>query len=247
MSLFSASNHIYHEVSPDTFVRWNGEPIKTSIQRNVPILDNEGNPVLDENNQPEFTVETYEDDVRHGAPAVLLAHWTAQEMADVGLFVPIDDEVIPDDKVSTGITVQRISGVVKYVHTLEDLPEPTADMVDRERDRRIEAGFMFGGKLFQSRVQDQKRISGAGTLALGAMVVLGAQAGNYRWHGGTEDFIWIAADNTTMVMDAQTMFTFGQAAAAWESQHVHAARALKDADPVPHDYMDDAYWPAVAV
>ncbi|MBP0440695.1 DUF4376 domain-containing protein [Tianweitania sediminis] len=119
---------------------------------------------------------------------------------------------------------------------------PTITDVDLERDRRISAGFTFNGKLFQARPEDQKRISGAGTLALGAMMN-GALAGDLRWHGGSADFCWIAADNSTVTMDAQTVFAFGQAAANWESDHVFAARALKDADPIPADYTDDAYWP----
>lgn len=119
----------------------------------------------------------------------------------------------------------------------------TSEQVDAERDRRIEGGFEFNGVMFQARVQDQKRIAGAGTLALGAMVA-GVQPGNLRWHGGDEDFAWIAADNTTVPMDAQTVFLFGQAAANWESRHVFAARSLKDISPIPADYTDDEWWPA---
>jgi hypothetical protein len=120
-----------------------------------------------------------------------------------------------------------------------------ASEVDVERDRRVAAGFMFNGSLFQSRIEDQKRINGAGTLALIA-VVSGAQAGNLRWHGGSSDFVWIAANNSLMPMDAQTVLAFGQAAAAWESRHLFAARALKDTDPIPENFTDDQFWPEVA-
>ncbi|GAA4180226.1 DUF4376 domain-containing protein [Shinella granuli] len=121
-------------------------------------------------------------------------------------------------------------------------PVPTAEDVDAERDRRIVAGFTFGGVFYQSRPEDRENIMGAGTAALGAMM-LGAQAGDYRWHGGDSDFMWIAADNSTHPMDAQTVYAFGLAAMAHKTAHIFAARAIKDADPIPADYTDDAYWP----
>jgi len=118
----------------------------------------------------------------------------------------------------------------------------TTDMVDAERDRRIAAGFSFGGKLYQSRPDDRENIAGASTAALAAMVS-GAEPGDYRWHGGDSDFCWIAADNSLTTMDAQTMFAFGQAAMAHKQAHIFAGRALKDADPMPVDYADAGYWP----
>lgn len=124
-------------------------------------------------------------------------------------------------------------------------PMATASDVNAERDRRVAAGFMFNGALFQSRAEDQKRINGAGTLAVIA-IMNGAQSGDLRWHGGASDFAWIAADNSLVTMDAQTVLTFGQAAAAWESAHVFAARTVKDMDPIPADYANDQYWPVVS-
>ena len=124
-------------------------------------------------------------------------------------------------------------------------PDPYVPLpykVDQERDARIVGGFMFGGKLFQSRPDDQQNISGAGALALVA-IVNGAQRGDLRWHGGASDFVWIATDNSLMPMDAQTVIAFGQAAASWKMAHVFAGRALKDAG-VPVDYKNNSYWPA---
>ena len=126
---------------------------------------------------------------------------------------------------------------------VESLPPPSSDEVDAERDRRIAAGFSFGGKDYQSREQDRENISGASVAALAAMMN-GAQPADLRWHGGASDFAWIAADNSLTTMDAQTMFAFGQAAMAHKQAHIFAARALKDADPVPLDFTDDANWPA---
>jgi hypothetical protein len=168
---------------------------------------------------------------------------------------------IDDDNLLIGIS--HLSGEVDYAHmilvegappllgsTLTEngwappaaIPGPTFMDVDAERDRRIAAGFTFGGTFFQSRPEDRENIMGAGTAALGAMM-LGAQAGDYRWHGGDSDFMWIAADNSTHPMDAQTVYAFGLAAMAHKTAHIFAARAIKDADTIPADYIDDGYWP----
>lgn len=101
----------------------------------------------------------------------------------------------------------------------EPLPLTDAD-VDAERDRRIANGFIFEDVYYQSRQDDRENIAGASTAALGA-IVAGAQIGNLRWHGGDSDFVWIAADNSTHTMDAQTMFAFGQTAMAHKIGRAH--------------------------
>ncbi|MFC4624244.1 hypothetical protein ACFO1V_03210 [Daeguia caeni] len=121
-------------------------------------------------------------------------------------------------------------------------PPITPDDVDAERDRRIAGGFIFGGVFYQTRPEDLENIAGASTAALAA-IMNGAAPGDYRWHGSDTDFVWIAADNSTHAMDAQTLFAFGQAAMAHKQAHIFAARALKDQDPIPADYTDDKYWP----
>ncbi len=113
--------------------------------------------------------------------------------------------------------------------------------VDAERDRRINGGFIFEGVEYQSRPEDRENIAGAATAALGA-IIAGAQPGYLRWHGGAEDFAWIAADNTMHTMDAQTVYAFGQAAMAHKQAHIFAARTLKDADPIPGDFASDQWW-----
>ncbi|WP_336057379.1 DUF4376 domain-containing protein [Nitratireductor sp. CH_MIT9313-5] len=114
--------------------------------------------------------------------------------------------------------------------------------VDAERDRRINGGFTFNGIRFQSRPEDRENIIGAAISAEGAMRN-GALPGDYRWHGGDSDFVWIAADNSTHPMDAQTMFNFGKAAMAHKQAHIFAARAIKDMDPAPADHKDNQLWP----
>ena len=131
--------------------------------------------------------------------------------------------------------------------TTEEPPFPAApaispDAVDAERDRRITDGFTFGGVAYQYRDEDRENIAGAAVAALAAMMA-GAQPNDLQWHGGASDFVWIAADNSLNPMDAQTMFAFGQAAMAHKQAHIFAARAIKDADPIPADFTDDGYWP----
>lgn len=114
--------------------------------------------------------------------------------------------------------------------------------VDAERDRRIAAGFVFNGVLYQSRAEDRENIAGAATAALGA-IINGAAAGNYLWHGAASDFVWIAADNSKHKLDAATMYALGQAALAHKQAHIFAARALKDLSPIPADFAADRNWP----
>jgi hypothetical protein len=118
-----------------------------------------------------------------------------------------------------------------------------AQNVDQERDRRVDAGFTFNGVLYQSRATDRENIAGAAQLGFMA-VVAGAQPGDLRWASADSDFRWIAADNTTVAMDAQTVVGFGRACAGQKQAQIFAARALKDMTPIPADYTDDKYWPA---
>ena len=119
----------------------------------------------------------------------------------------------------------------------------TSDQIDRERDRRIAAGFTFGGKLFQAREQDLRNINGAATGAALAMMQ-GAQAGNPRWQGGDTDFGWIAADNAIVPMDVVTMVNFGRAAMTHVERLTMVGRSLKDrlAAGETLDISSDALW-----
>lgn len=115
-------------------------------------------------------------------------------------------------------------------------------LVNAERDRRIKSGFVHRGTLFQNTPADQKRIADARATALAA-IINGAEPGDKKWTGQAAAFAWIAADNSLVTMDAQETLAFGEAAARWESDHVFAARALKDMDPIPSDYTDNKHWP----
>ncbi len=118
-------------------------------------------------------------------------------------------------------------------------------MVNAERDRRTAAGFTFGGVQYQARPIDVQNITGAGALA-GLALFGGAQAGDYRWHGGSEDFQWIAEDDSRVSMDAPTCFAFAKAAMAHVSAHVFAGNSIKallGTPAEPADIADDTLWP----
>lgn len=122
----------------------------------------------------------------------------------------------------------------------EPIPPSTTE-VDAERDHRIANGFTFNGVRFQSRPEDRENIAGAALAALKAMVN-GKGEGELDWFPGVPAFAWIAEDNSTVAMDAPTMFAFGEAAAAHKQALIFKARAIKDMDPIPADFADDSYW-----
>jgi hypothetical protein len=123
-----------------------------------------------------------------------------------------------------------------------------AKAIDLERDRRISAGFDFNGTKYQSRLPDASRsgdwevFSGKALEALIA-VIGGAQPGDLRWSDPAEDFAWIAADNSRVAMDAQTVIALGKAASAHRSAHTFAGSDLKAMQPIPTDYTDNKWWP----
>ncbi|HBF31868.1 DUF4376 domain-containing protein [Rhizobium sp.] len=123
----------------------------------------------------------------------------------------------------------------------------TLEQVDRERDRRIDAGFVFDGVLFQSDAGSRENIAGAKSAASDA-IMLGAQANDFGWQrlldpNATNTFAWIATDNSLHPMDAQTVVRFGYAAMAHKQDMIFKARSLKAMDTIPADYAtNDAYW-----
>lgn len=117
----------------------------------------------------------------------------------------------------------------------------TSERVNLERDRRLAEDMPFMGHTFDFDPVSKSRITGASILAMAA-IQAGADEGDYRWDGGTEDFAWITADNLSIPMDAQTVFALGQAAASREARLIHAAKTLKSMSPIPQDYTDDMYW-----
>lgn len=119
----------------------------------------------------------------------------------------------------------------------------TSYLVNLEAARRVAQGFTVPSVGdFDCDAVALSRITGAATLA-GFAMASGSLAGDYLWHGGATPFQWILQDNTTVSLDAPTMFAVGQAAANWESDHIFAGRALKDLPELPLDYEADTHWP----
>lgn len=116
-----------------------------------------------------------------------------------------------------------------------------ARLVDAERDRRIAAGFVFAGTMYQSRTADWEVYSGKALEAFIA-VMGGAQAGDMRWSDPDSDFAWIAADNSRVPMDAQTVIELAKAASAHRTRLTFAGSDIKALDPIPEDYGADWRW-----
>lgn len=147
------------------------------------------------------------------------------------------DAITGRDKLSADQDARLAAVIAAHVES-----SVRTDDVDAERDRRL-SSFTFGGRSYDFDPASRHLIDKAKGSALAA-IILGAQVGDLRWAEADIDFAWIAADNTSVPMDAQTALAFGTAAAAWEGRHILTARALKDMAPIPADYTHDRYWPA---
>lgn len=107
-------------------------------------------------------------------------------------------------------------------------PVPSPVAVDEERDKRIADGFVFQDVRYQARPQDRENIYAAALLASVAIAIEKKAPTSLRWHGGNNDFVWIAADNSLVPMDAQTVIMLAKALAVHQRKKVFAARALKE-------------------
>jgi hypothetical protein len=159
--------------------------------------------------------------------------------------------LVPDNKIVLGIDADAgdiQAGMLFVDGAFIDAPPPiTTTHVDRERDRRIDAGFVFDGVRYQSDEGSRENIAGAKSAASDA-IALGALAGDFGWQrlldpDAAETFVWIATDNSLHPMDAQTVVRFGYAAMAHKQDMIFKARSLKAMDPIPADFAsNDAYW-----
>lgn len=168
--------------------------------------------------QAEAIYDPITEGVREDIPALVDGHYVQQWEV-----YPLDADAVAANKAREAERIRR--------------------EIDTERDSRIDAGFTFDGVRYQSRSGDRENIAGKALEAFMALVA-GAQPGDLRWAHLGRDFAWIAADNSLVPMDAQTVVAFGKAASAHKEAHVFAARQLKDMQPIPADYADDKWWPA---
>lgn len=164
--------------------------------------------------------------------------------------IPTEKPSFTDSQICVETTPTEIDG--EWYQTWEvRTPTPEELAIENERlvneinayrDQKIADGFLFNNVMYDSKPEDQKRISGSALLAHMA-IQAGAQANNYYWHGGTDPFVWIAKDNSTVLMDAFDTVSFGKRAADHERLYIFHARTIKDTIPIPRDYANTAYWP----
>lgn len=57
-------------------------------------------------------------------PRSIERKWTATQLAAINLYVPAPAEAVPEGKIVADTHVERVDGVVRFVHTLEDVPPP---------------------------------------------------------------------------------------------------------------------------
>jgi hypothetical protein len=177
---------------------------------------------------------------------------------DIGILHSCIQAVCPIVGVSVGDPADKATWRVDFADTATDTQKaaavaavaaynpdaPTSEQVDAERNRRL-LTVTFNTKVYQfcDDQGSEVNITGAGSLASVA-IMSGAQPGNLRWYDANIDFAWIAADNSLVTMDAQTMLAFAKAAADWKAKHIWAARVLKSTSPIPSDYATNpSYWP----
>lgn len=126
----------------------------------------------------------------------------------------------------------------------ESAERVTAHMVNAERDRRVDAGFVYGGWQYSSDPSSRENIAGAATLALGAIIADPTGTLGLRWADPDRDFSWTTTTNHEVAMTAAQCLAFCQAAMQYKTMLIKAARNLKDQSPIPGDYADDNYWPS---
>ena len=59
--------------------------------------------------------------------------WSVEDLRELNLYKPETADAVPEGKVVTGTSVQRIDGEVKYVYTLEDYVVPVPSVVTRRQ------------------------------------------------------------------------------------------------------------------
>lgn len=79
--------------------------------------------------------------VRH--PPSIEHAWTAEALAEIDLYSPVETAV-PSGKMVTSTTVQRVSGVVKYIYTYADIPTPDPSEFPLT-DRQLRLGLIMNG------------------------------------------------------------------------------------------------------
>lgn len=163
----------------------------------------------------------------------------------VNSIVPPTGEWTPPDGEILVQADGNIGDVWDGVRCTPTVTYPSADDVTAERNRRIEAGFEFQGKLYQSTVADRENIAGAAQAAMLAKMA-GVSGDKTDWQVEGTPFVWIAADNSLTIMDPDTLIAFAKTALAAKQGLIFSAFELKARNPIPTDYVEDIYWSTAA-
>lgn len=166
--------------------------------------------------------------------------WSAPDLEAIGLWR--DDmiaaaEEVPENKVLTGRTVERVNGVVTFVNALADAPYPTVDEVVAERSRRLAAGFDFdfgderGVHHIGTSEQDQAGWTEVTQIAL------------VRSATGSTVAISIITDTGPVEVSPLEWLSVLEAAAAFRQPIWQASFLLQATSPIPRDFSGNGYWP----
>lgn len=121
------------------------------------------------------------------------------------------------------------------------VPQPTADDVNAERQRRIIAGTDLTltdyapSIALQGRPEDQQSLMG---LALLAQMLISA--------GDVSPITFRDRENVDHDLTPAQIAELWQRGTFWMSNVYAASWDLKDQDPIPADFANDFHWPAVA-
>lgn len=172
-------------------------------------------------------------------PTMIEQQWPAQELAKIGLYTPQPADEVPAGKIATETRVQRVGGVVKFVHTIADGPAPTVDEVAAERQRRLADGFDYD-------FEDSRGVHRIGTTDVDIRLWLDevtpiSQA--FINAGQPDGVIGILTDTGPINVSATEWQDILMAAGEWRQPIYQASFALQAMSPIPADYADDKYWP----
>ena len=79
-------------------------------------------------------------------PPIIESLWTADQLATIGLYVPAAADAVPEGKRVVSTDVRRVNSVVKFVHTLEDIPAPHPSDLGLTK-RQLRLGLLQAGIL----------------------------------------------------------------------------------------------------
>jgi hypothetical protein len=171
--------------------------------------------------------------------------WSDEELKLWGFYRPVDQRIEVDEKTTILIDEETVYDEENDQVVIRYITEPRnvrGNEVNKERDRRIHAGFEFAGKIIQSDPLSASRIMNYASLAREAISVDGIKPKETKWVEPDEDFTWITADNSEIVISAQDMLRMAKACMKHESRMIKKAKKIKRESPIPYDYDDDSRW-----